>query len=401
MVAFRKLESGKWQAIVSLPYKTPGGQQARITKAYRLKESARNWGNKLEAEIAAGTWKDPRAADITLAEWHEEWRAGRLVAETTTSKDDSHWRVHIEPRWGGHPLNAITNRDLRLWVVEMHQRQCRWCRATPKVSGSRLMSPHRGLDGTPCQGTSQPPGIPGPTVRGVVTTLKTILGATVPDLLASSPAAGLEVPRVDPKPIFWWTHTEVEKILAEVDDEQNRLMIELDMYTGLRLGELLGLKREYVRETLDGKLWIHVVGVQTRKGWREYPKSVMSRRAVPVPRHLTEKLRSHIKEQCPGGFVFPTASGSAWDDRNWARRVFEPALSILGLGRRGTPHDMRHTAASWLVQAGVDLYRVQALLGHESFKTTQRYAHLAPDSFDKVIDAWGDMSPDGDDSAGG
>lgn len=62
---------------------------------------------------------------------------------------------------------------------------------------------------------------------------------------------------------------------------------------------------------------------------------------------------------------------------------------------------MRHTAASWLVQAGVDLYRVQALLGHESFKTTQRYAHLAPDSFDKVIDAWGDMSPDGDDSAGG
>jgi len=49
---------------------------------------------------------------------------------------------------------------------------------------------------------------------------------------------------------------------------------------------------------------------------------------------------------------------------------------------------MRHTAASWLVMDGVDLYRVQALLGHESFATTQRYAHLAPEAHDKVRESW-------------
>jgi hypothetical protein len=48
----------------------------------------------------------------------------------------------------------------------------------------------------------------------------------------------------------------------------------------------------------------------------------------------------------------------------------------------------RHTAASWLVQDGVPLYDVQALLGHESFATTQRYAHLAPDAHGKVIESW-------------
>ena len=49
---------------------------------------------------------------------------------------------------------------------------------------------------------------------------------------------------------------------------------------------------------------------------------------------------------------------------------------------------MRHTAASWLVQDGVPLYDAQALLGHEDYATTMRYAHLAPDAHDKVIQSW-------------
>ena len=52
------------------------------------------------------------------------------------------------------------------------------------------------------------------------------------------------------------------------------------------------------------------------------------------------------------------------------------------------PRIMRHTAASWLVIDGVPLYDVQALLGHESYRTTERYAHLAPDAHDKVVQSW-------------
>lgn len=49
---------------------------------------------------------------------------------------------------------------------------------------------------------------------------------------------------------------------------------------------------------------------------------------------------------------------------------------------------MRHTAASWLVIDGVPLYDVQALLGHESYRTTERYAVMAPNAHDKAVQSW-------------
>ncbi len=74
-------------------------------------------------------------------------------------------------------------------------------------------------------------------------------------------------------------------------------------------------------------------------------------------------------------------------DEHFRNRVWYPAVAAAGV-RRFAPRVMRHTAASWLVQDGVPLYDVQALLGHEDYATTQRYAHLAPDAHSKVIESW-------------
>ena len=84
----------------------------------------------------------------------------------------------------------------------------------------------------------------------------------------------------------------------------------------------------------------------TRRGLRQWPKSKRSHRVVPVPAHLLEDM------------------------------------SVLMAGR---PRD---SLASWLVRDGVPLYDVQALLGHEDYATTQRYAHLAPDAHGKVLESW-------------
>jgi hypothetical protein len=114
--------------------------------------------------------------------------------------------------------------------------------------------------------------------------------------------------------------------------------------------------------------------------------------------------------------VFTSPGGGPVDDGNFRDRVWYPAVAAARLCgtfapaaddeyrqgecgprfcdkpehkiRRFAPRVMRHTAASWLVQDGVPLYDVQALLGHESFATTQRYAHLAPDAHSRVLESW-------------
>jgi site-specific recombinase XerD len=84
--------------------------------------------------------------------------------------------------------------------------------------------------------------------------------------------------------------------------------------------------------------------------------------------------------------VFTASEGGPVSDANFRNRVWYPAIKAVGV-RRFAPRVMRHTAASWLVQDGVPLYDVQALLGHESFATTQRQS-LAPDAHSKVIESW-------------
>ena len=72
---------------------------------------------------------------------------------------------------------------------------------------------------------------------------------------------------------------------------------------------------------------------------------------------------------------------------HFRNRIWYPAVKGAGV-RQFAPQIMRHTAAPWLAQDGVPLYDVQALLGHEDYATTQRYAHLAPDAHSRVMESW-------------
>jgi integrase len=156
------------------------------------------------------------------------------------------------------------------------------------------------------------------------------------------------------------------------------------MRVGLRPGEMYGLHGHRV-DWLRGK--IAIVDVMTRLGLRQWPKSKRSHRVVPVPADLLEAMSVLMTGRPRDALVFTAPEGGPVTDGHFRNRVWYPAIARAGI-RRFPPRIMRHTAASWLVQDGVPLLDVQALLGHEDYATTQRYAHLRPDAHDKVIESW-------------
>ena len=163
-----------------------------------------------------------------------------------------------------------------------------------------------------------------------------------------------------------------------------RTLTELGMQVGLRPGEIYGLHGHRV-DWLRSQ--IQVIDVITRQGLRQWPKSKKSHRTVPVPPGILKCMSVLMTGRPRDALVFTAPEGGPVSDGHFRNRVWSPAITAAGI-RRFPPRIMRHTAASWLVQDGVPLYDVQALLGHEDYATTQRYASLAPDAHGKIIESW-------------
>jgi integrase len=209
------------------------------------------------------------------------------------------------------------------------------------------------------------------------------------------------------RPPAYFTHDQHAALLARLA-EPYRTLVDFGMTTGLRWGELGGLLDVNVDE-LHGL--VHVQWVLEDDGsLREYPKTrTKSRRAVPIPPHLREAVTALARDQdrpalavgrrVVGRAVFTDADGALLNlDRFrsvWDRAIREARTCGQG-GCRDAGHlvpahppgVMRHTAASWLVQGGMDLMAVQQLLGHEAYATTLRYSHLAPDAHRAVLEVW-------------
>jgi integrase/recombinase XerD len=178
---------------------------------------------------------------------------------------------------------------------------------------------------------------------------------------SANPSEGVvrpKVPRTLPRPL---SVDEVESILAapgEADAPglRDRAILETLYGAGLRISELVGLDVDEV-DLDEGS--VRVMG----KGSKE--------RLVPLGRFAVAALESYLTRARP--MLAGPRSGAALFLNQRATRVLKTAASRAGVTKRVTPHTLRHSFATHLLEGGADVRVVQELLGHASLATTQIY----------------------------
>lgn len=358
-----RLPSGSYRGM----YRLPNGQK-RSAGTYSHKKHASDAAIEAEGVTKRPGWRDPRVGQITWADWHELWWRTRAIEPQTRASESSMVDVHIMPRWGDVALADITRHDVQAWVMT-------------------ILSENVGTGDDPSYRTPA-------TARRILNVFVSSLTAAVDAaVLVANPAVRIKLPPQPPGQQVFLTRDQYARLAAQVEG-QDRAVLDMLVGAGLRWGELAGLHTHNL-DLVAGMLT--VADVTDGLEIKPYPKGRRLRR-VPVLQWMVDELdvpdakgcglRHRGRRGCPSGLLFPAAEGGVRDDRNFSRRVLQPALEAAGLGRLGVSlHDLRHTYASWLAQDGVPLSRVAELLGHASTRTTEIYAHFAPVTHDDVATA--------------
>ena len=281
---------------------------------------------------------------------------------TTQRIYDANLRNHILSDLGDVELSKLTPSMLRAWLASLMTKQ-----------GSHGQTLSSG------------------SVAQAYRTLNRVLSAAVDhESLGRNPLRGVKPPRVDSEPMRFLSHDEVAT-LAEAIGPRYRALVLVAAYSGLRAGELIGLRRH--RVDLMHRTITVVEQVQHMAGRLivSAPKSAAGRRQVALPSLVVVALQEHLE---PGseGLVFPAPEGGYLRLENFRRHPWKPAVKASGLSPLRL-HDLRHTCASMAIAAGADVKVLQRMLGHASAALTlDRYGHLMPGQAQGVADRLDEMA---------
>jgi integrase/recombinase XerD len=194
-----------------------------------------------------------------------------------------------------------------------------------------------------------------------------------PARLIDLPKSGLKLPHV-------LSRTEMELLLNAPDTDKpigirDAAMLELLYAAGLRVSELVKLKIQDINLEAG---FVRIFG----KGSKE--------RIVPIGSHAREKINTYLKtarsqrlKQRSSPYLFVARAGKPMTRQGFWKLLRRYALQA-GLNKKITPHSLRHSFASHLLEGGADLRAVQIMLGHVDISTTQIYTHVTRDHLKKL-----------------
>ncbi len=340
-----KRHGSGWLIDVRVP--TEDGRSCRLRrKVYGSRRKAEQWAGDIvnaarvgrlilpaaEADMPEGP--RPLAFETFAWEWFETYAKPNNKPSEVVGKEST-LRVHLIPFFGNLDLREFTARDVERYKVE-------------KI---KTLSPK--------------------TVNNHLAVLKKLFNSALDwDLLDRNPIARVKKLREAESEWHFLSREDSERFLASLDGRWRPLFATL-LWTGLRLGEALALRREDI-------LWDQekiVVRRSVFRGQFGTPKSGKPRE-VPMNSRLKAVLKAAAHDRSE--LVFCTPQGGLLDPAN-VKRPFFAALKRAGLPRIRI-HDLRHSFASQLAIAGVPIKVIQELLGHQSMTMTLRYAHLLPET---------------------
>ncbi len=205
-------------------------------------------------------------------------------------------------------------------------------------------------------------------------------------LLHANPAKLISTPKLPKRLPAYLSVDEADRLLAapgghDAVGSRDRAILELFYASGIRLGELVGL------DLHDADLRAGSVKVRG-KGNRERIVPIGSKAIAALKRYLERRnellLPSRRGGQAVNG-LFLNRRGGRLSARGIGRMLVK-YLERSGVGPKITPHGLRHSYATHLLEAGADLRAIQELLGHARLSTTQRYTHVNLDRLMEVYD---------------
>jgi integrase len=324
-------------------------------KTFTRKGDADSFADELRRELRGGSYIDPAARRTLFGTQYDAWRSRRHAVRSAA--EDSLASNHVLPRWKDVALEDITHESLQSWVNDLRTR--------PRVVGRD----DRGHDvlGDPYAWA---------TVRDCRQLVRDVLSdAVLTKRLGENVAEGVTVPNRPHRDITSDDVLSPEEVAALVAEAPARWAAFLlcCSWLGWRLSEGLRITRGDLRLDL-GRVTIR--GTKSRAAVRVVPLP------EPIVDALREHLRHHVRDQRASALLWP---GDVEDpftvaDRSVVRRVLQRSLKKAELHERGIDYrQLRHTAASLMLAAGVTPLDVSYRLGHADIATTLRiYTHLMP-----------------------
>ncbi|MBU4312402.1 MAG: tyrosine recombinase XerC [Candidatus Omnitrophica bacterium] len=198
--------------------------------------------------------------------------------------------------------------------------------------------------------------------------------------IKANPATGLQTPKIEKKlPLFLDTNQVVRLIespdTSDVYGMRDRAILETLYSSGIRVSELVGLDNDRV-DFISGVLKVYGKGKKERL-------APVGDRALKAMRGYIEKVdAAKIKDKKA---IFLNKSGRRMSDRA-VRRVVDKYIRKTSLSEKISPHSLRHSFATHLLDRGADLRSVQELLGHANLSTTQIYTHVSTERLKAVYE---------------